>query len=155
METVEVFVREAGIDDSPSLAMLMSELGYETSPAEMEQRMRTVLNNPDYATFLAEVAGRICGLIGTAVHPSLEHNDPSGRIIALVVSSQGRRRGIGKALIKAAENHFENKGISRISLTTRFTRTDAHLFYEALGYRRNGWRFVKEKPGSSGYSQKN
>ena len=155
MEKIDVRIREARLSDGTTLASLMSELGYETTPAEMEMRLRTILNDSAYATLLAEVDGKIYAMIGTLCHPSYEHNDLTGKIIAMVVSKKARRGGVGKALIAAAEKEFARKGITRISLTSRLTRKDAHLFYEALGYERNGWRFVKEQPGSSGYAERN
>jgi ribosomal protein S18 acetylase RimI-like enzyme len=87
-------------------------------------------------------------MIGTITCPSYEHNDPSGRILALVTSSTARRRGIGRGLIASAEKVFAQKGISRIALNTRLTRESAHRFYESLGYKRNGLRFVKQLPVS-------
>jgi ribosomal protein S18 acetylase RimI-like enzyme len=83
-------------------------------------------------------------MIGTLAYPTYEHNDPSGRILALVTSNTARRRGIGRALIAAVEKDFARKGIRRVALNTRLTREDAHKFYELLGYERNGWRFVKQ-----------
>jgi ribosomal protein S18 acetylase RimI-like enzyme len=82
-------------------------------------------------------------MIGTVARHSLEHNDLSGRILALVVASNARRAGIGRQLLAAAENDFAQRNIRRIALDTRFEREQAHQFYEALGYRRNGLRFVK------------
>jgi ribosomal protein S18 acetylase RimI-like enzyme len=55
-----------------------------------------------------------------------------------------RRRGIGRALIAAAEKDFAQRAIRRVALDTRLAREDAHKFYESLGYERNGWRFVKQ-----------
>jgi ribosomal protein S18 acetylase RimI-like enzyme len=88
-------------------------------------------------------------MIGTFTYPSYEHNDPGGRILALVTSSAARRRGIGRALVATAEKDFAQRGVSRIALDTRLTREDAHKFYESLGYERNGWRFVKHLPPSN------
>jgi ribosomal protein S18 acetylase RimI-like enzyme len=87
-------------------------------------------------------------MIGTLIHPSYEHTDPSGRILALVTLTTARRRGIGRALIASAEKDFAQKSVTRISLDTRLTRKGAHQFYESLGYERNGWRFVKQLPVS-------
>jgi ribosomal protein S18 acetylase RimI-like enzyme len=77
--------------------------------------------------------GCVCGMIGTLTYPSYEHNDASGRIVALVTSGTLRRRGIGRALIATAEKDFAQKGIRRVALDTRLTREDAHKFYESLG----------------------
>jgi ribosomal protein S18 acetylase RimI-like enzyme len=142
-------IRDAELNDAPELAVLMCELGYETKRTEMETRLKLILSNPAYKTFVATMDGCVCGMIGTLTCSSYEHNDAGGRILALVTSSGARRRGIGRALIAAAEKDFVQKGIVRVALDTRLTREDAHRFYESLGYERNGWRFVKQLPASN------
>ena len=82
-------------------------------------------------------------MIGTVTHMSHEHNDLSGKIVALVVSKKHRRSGVGRALIAAAERDFANRNVQRVTLTTRFERDEAHRFYEELGYSRTGFRFGK------------
>jgi len=109
----------------------------------METRLKLILSNPAYRTFVAVMDGCVCGNIGTLAYPSYVHDDPSGRILALVTLSAARRRGIGRALIATAEKDFAQRGVTRVALDTRLTRKDAHKFYESLGYERNGWRFVK------------
>jgi ribosomal protein S18 acetylase RimI-like enzyme len=88
-------------------------------------------------------------VIRTLAYVSYEHNDPSGRILALVTLSAARRRGIGRALIATAEKDFAQRRVTRAALDARFTRESAHHFYESLGYERNGWRFVKQLPVSN------
>jgi len=137
-------IRDAKLTDAPTLAALMCELGYKTTPAEMRRRLKSILDDVNYRTLVAEVDGKVCGMIGTLAYASYEHNDPSGRILALVTLANARRRGIGRALIASAEKAFAQKAVTRVSLDTRLTRKDAHKFYESLGYERNGWRFVKQ-----------
>jgi ribosomal protein S18 acetylase RimI-like enzyme len=141
---VALTIREAKLSDAPQLAELMCELGYETTNAEMRQRLKSILSDARYCTLVAELDDRVCGMIGTIAYPTYEHNDSSGRILALVTSNTARRRGIGRALIAAAEKDFARRGIRRVAVDTRLTREDAHKFYELLGYERNGWRFVKQ-----------
>jgi ribosomal protein S18 acetylase RimI-like enzyme len=137
-------IRGAKLNDALGLAVLMCELGYDTTRAEMETRLKLVLSNPAYKTFVAVIDGCVCGMIGTITCANYEHNDPSGRILALVTLSAARRRGIGRALIATAEKDFAQRGVTRVALNTQLTREDAHKFYESLGYERNGWRFVKQ-----------
>jgi ribosomal protein S18 acetylase RimI-like enzyme len=149
MSGTECWIRDGELNDAPELAALMCELGYETRRTEMEARLKLIFSNPAYKTFVAIMDGCVCGMIGTLTYPSYEHNDPSGRILAVVTLSAVRRRGIGRALIASAEKDFAQRGIMRIALDTRLTREDAHNFYESLGYERNGWRFVKHLPLSN------
>ena len=85
---VEVTIRHAQSGDAAALAQLMCKLDYETTRAEMRQRLRSISSDARYSTIVAEINGVVCGMIGTLTHASYEHNDPSGKIIALVVSRQ-------------------------------------------------------------------
>jgi ribosomal protein S18 acetylase RimI-like enzyme len=140
----DLTIRAADMNDAAALALLMCELGYETTRSEMHARMERIAADERYRTFVAVLDGKVCGMIGTLTCPSYEHNDSGGRILALATLSTMRRRGIGRALIATAENDFAQRGIRRIALNTQLTREDAHTFYESLGYERNGWRFVKQ-----------
>jgi len=138
-----VAIRQAKLSDAAELATLMCQLDYQTTGAEMRTRLQSILKNPAYKTFVAEMNGELCGMIGLHCYESYNHNDLSGRIIAMVVSRTARRRGVGRALIRAAEEYFAKRKIGRVTLTTRFEREGAHRFYEKLGYVRTGFRFGK------------
>ena len=144
LEDVDLIIRYAQPGDTAALAQLMCELGYGTTKSEMQMRLQRMATDERYRTFVAVCDGNVCGMIGTLTYPSIEHNDPSGRIVALVILRTMRRRGIGRALIATTEKDFVQRGISRIALNTQLAREDAHKFYESLGYERNGWRFVKQ-----------
>jgi len=109
-------VRDAKLSDAPALASLRYELGYETTTSEMRQRLKSILRDAHYRTFVAEIDGQVCGMIGMLTHASHEHNDFTGRITALVVSKKQRRSGVGRALIAAAEKDFAKRKVTRVSL---------------------------------------
>jgi ribosomal protein S18 acetylase RimI-like enzyme len=139
-------IRLAQERDGPALAGLMTQLGYPTSASEMSARMRAIAADKSFATFVAVEAGEVCGMIGVSASYSYEHNDCNGRIIALVVDANMRRRGVGRELVAFAEAYLAGKNVGRIVLTSRFTRVEAHEFYESVGYVRTGLRFMKELP---------
>jgi hypothetical protein len=60
------------LNDAPELAVLMCELGYETKRPEMETRLKLILSNRAYKTFVAIMDGSVCGMIGTPTYPSYE-----------------------------------------------------------------------------------
>jgi len=140
---VDLTIRLAELSDAQAIASLMGELGYPTRAAEMQMRLEPILQDSRYRTFVAVRGGKICGMIGTFCYHSYEHNNVGGRILALVVTEKMRGEGVGRALISAAENDFSDRNITRLAVNTRFTREEAHKFYESLGYTRNGFRFVK------------
>jgi GNAT superfamily N-acetyltransferase len=147
---VDLRIRDAELRDAAELAALACELGYKTTGAEMESRLVSILKGPRYKTLVALKDEKICGMLGTFSASSYLHNDLNGRIIALVVSRESRRHGIGARLIAAAEKDFARRGITRVTLTTRFERSEAHQFYKKLGYARTGFRFAKNLVSASG-----
>ena len=147
---VDLRIRDAELSDAAELAALACDLGYKTTGAEMESRLVSILKNPRYKTLVGLKDEKICGMIGTFSASSYLHNDLNGRIIALVVSRESRQRGIGARLIAAAENDFAKRGITRVTVTTRFEREEAHQFYEKVGYARTGFRFAKNLVSPSG-----
>lgn len=145
-QVVELTVRAPEAGDMEALADLMTQLGYETRTSEMQMRMETIMANKQYATFVAVSEGKVCGMIGTRISYSYEHNNPGAAILALIVSENMRGRGVGEALVAAAENDLAQKNIRRLAVYTHFRRTRAHEFYEKMGYEKNGFRLVKELP---------
>ena len=104
----------------------MCELGYETTSDQMRARLKSILPYALYSTFVARIGKELCGMIGTLTHMSHEHNDLSGKIVALVVSKKQRRSGVGRTLVAAAEKDFATRNVTRVTLTTRFERDEAH-----------------------------
>ena len=145
----ELWIRPAEMTDAEALAELMGELGYPTRTSDMKMRLETIFRNSQYRTFVAIIDGKVRGMIGTCCLQSYEHNNVGGRVLALVVSQAFRGRGIGAALVQAAEHDFVTRSVRRIAINTRMTREEAHRFYEHLGYVKNGFRFVKELEGAA------
>src|SRR5438132_13808999 len=121
-------IRNAELSDAAELAALACDLGYKTTSAEMESRLVSILKDPRYKTLVARKDEKICGMIGTFSASSYLHDDLSGRIIALVVSRESRRCGIGAQLVEAAGKDFAQRGIKRVTLTTRLERKEGHQF---------------------------
>lgn len=142
----DVAIRRSEVADAAELADLMTQLGYPTRTSEMEMRMETIRADKNYATFVAVSEGKVSGMIGTSARYTYEHNGPSAVIMVLVVSDKVRGRGVGRALIRAAEDDLAQRNIRRVAVYSHFRRTEAHEFYEKLGYTKNGFRLVKELP---------
>ena|SRR5437867_2661243 len=136
-------IRAAVMADAPQLAALMTQLGYSTQVKEMRKRLRSIFLDNCFRTFVATDDEQIVGMAGTSEHASYEHNDRTGRIVAMVVSNNARRKSVGRQLMNAVEKSFRSRGVRRIVLNAGLERVEAHQFYQALGYRKTGWRFAK------------
>jgi GNAT superfamily N-acetyltransferase len=78
--------------------------------------------------------------------PLLHVSEGLGRISALVVRSQFKGQGVGRRLVAEAEEFAWNNGCARIEITSGDHRSDAHAFYEAIGYFQDCRRFIKKRP---------
>jgi GNAT superfamily N-acetyltransferase len=140
-----VTVREARADDAAALGPLFTQLGYPDEPARIGARMVAVTAHPDSTLLVAEENGALVGLVSASMIP-LVHEDGSWcRISALVVSSDRRRAGVGRALVEAVEGFARSRGCrySEVTSGERPERGAAHRFYEALGYEEVSRRFLK------------
>ena len=60
----------------------------------------------------------------------------------LYVAPQARRRGVGRALLKAAAERGQRDGKLRMTLSTAKTNADAQSVYESLGWQRDNEFYV-------------
>ena len=139
----EIKIREACLNDSASVAGLMSQLGYPTSGEEMKQRLEGILPDSDYMTFVAEHQKDVVGVIGVGIYRYYEQNGTYGRLLALVVDEKLKGQGIGARLVDEAERWMKERGVSSIVVNSGKQRSEAHRFYKRLGYEETGLRFVK------------
>ena len=139
----QIPIRKAELADAPDIAHLVSLLGYPVSPEEMEERLRVMFAHPEYVIFVAEGEQRVIGLVGAYTCYGLELSGRYGRLTGLVVDEKWRGRGIGRSLMDKIEGWLKEQGARALTLTSGKHRTEAHPFYEHLGYAETGLRFVK------------
>ena len=93
---------------------------------------------------LAELEGAVVGCLSTSVMRVLHRPAPVGRISMMVVDEKLRNRGIGAVLVAAAEQALAAQGCYMVEVTSHVRRTEAHRFYERIGYQRTSVRLAKE-----------
>jgi predicted N-acetyltransferase YhbS len=136
-------IRDAAGADSAQIARLVTELGYPTSAAQMQRRLQAILQDRDYDTLVACDGNQVVGFIGTRLGSLYEDDERCGQIMALAVTAGHRRRGVGRALVAAAEARLLGRGIRLVVVTSGNHRADAHAFYESGGYTFTGRRYKK------------
>ena len=146
-------IRDACPADAPALAALLAELGYPVAPEVVAARLAALTAAGDRALVATEEAA-LLGLVTAHVTPVLHRPTPVGRVTALVVAARARGRGVGRALVTAVERLLAEQGCALVEVTSNRRRTDAHAFYERLGYTATSLRFGKPlgvgPPGMSG-----
>lgn len=129
----DIEVRELGRSDMESLMPMMIQLGYELNVDELLGRFDAISASRDHAILGADRGGLLAGFCHVFSRPALEK--PVEAVVqALVVDTQERKSGIGRALMAAAEDWARARGLASVSLYSQEQRKDAHAFYESLGY---------------------
>jgi GNAT superfamily N-acetyltransferase len=140
---VDIRLREARPRDASDFASLLGELGYAATPEQAAERLARIGADETSLLLVAEVDGEVAGFAGLHVQNLVEADAPGCVFSALVVAERFRRLGIGARLTKVVEAHARERGCKHIVLSSAHRRTDAHAFYEALGYEHTGRRYGK------------
>ena len=126
-------VRKANENDAPAICKICADdLGYECSERLVLNRLKN-LDARREAVFVAEIEGAVAGFIHAEKYELL-YFEPMINILGLAVSSEHRRRGLGKALISSAENWGKELGVNTVRLNSGHSRKKAHDFYRAMGF---------------------
>lgn len=126
-------IREIAALDAQAAASLSTELGYPVSPAAMEQRIRRLASSPDHVVFVGCVGDSVVAWIDVGVVQHLQ-SEPAGEIGGFVVASGYRSTGIGRKLVRRAEEWARNRGLGRMVVRSQIKRDAAHRFYLREGY---------------------
>jgi GNAT superfamily N-acetyltransferase len=140
---VDLTIRDARLEDSPRIAVLLDQLGYPTEANAVGPRLERLGIVGDRVV-VAELDGTVVGLAHLQVTPALERERPAAKLAALVVDDAHRGEGVGRALVEEMEEEARRRGCSVLFLTTAARRKDAHAFYERIGLAETGKRFAKE-----------
>jgi len=133
-DTVTWRVRPAQPTDGNAMAALAEQLGYPCTGTEVRKRLDDMKDPAQYGAFVAvRPQGELVGWIGAYVFRAIELA-PFAEISGLVVERTLRSRGIGKALLNAAEDWARKVGLPAISVNSSLTRELAHRFYVSNGY---------------------
>jgi len=85
--------------------------------------------------YVAELGGRVVGTYQLTVLPGIaERGRTRGKIESVHVDPTLRGSGIGAAMMRHALVVAREKGIGLLELSSNKNRTDAHRFYERLGF---------------------
>lgn len=121
------------LEDLTEVTHLAEQLGYPNTVEEVTQRFVEMINDPDYALFVAKT-DRVLGWIQINHEPKTLLIGPRADIAALVVDENSRSLGVGKALVKRAEEWARENKIELVRVKSNTKREAAHRFYQREGY---------------------
>jgi GNAT superfamily N-acetyltransferase len=146
----DLLVREAREEDLSAIIALFADdtLGGHGDTVDGSAReeylaaFRWIENSPNDTLFVAETSGEVVGTFQTSLTRTMPGRGSAFLTIAAVQTrSDLRGRGIGAAMIAHAVQVARATGARYVQLTSNMVRSDAHRFYERLGFARTHFGF--------------
>jgi GNAT superfamily N-acetyltransferase len=137
-------IRQAHAGDAAGIAHLIAVLGYGLAAQDVPARLEVYADDASKVFVAVHASGVIVGFLSFHAIPLFHEAGALGRITAMAIDPEHQRRGVGTALVRAAEEFARACGCVRIEVTSGDRREkDAHVFYASLGYASDCRRFLK------------
>lgn len=134
-------IRPAVADDLPAIVAMLADdpLGAtRESPDDLTPYVaafQRLADDPNQRLVVAVREGRVVGTLQLTIVPGLSRKGATRSIIEGVrVHADERGSGLGTRFIEWAIGESRRQGCQLVQLTSDATRTDAHRFYERLGF---------------------
>ncbi|UFQ16809.1 MULTISPECIES: GNAT family N-acetyltransferase [Streptomyces] len=134
-------IRPAIADDLPAIVAMLADdpLGAtRESPDDLTPYVtafQRLADDPNQRLVVAVREGRVVGTLQLTIVPGLSRKGATRSIIEGVrVHADERGSGLGTRFIEWAIDESRREGCQLVQLTSDATRTDAHRFYERLGF---------------------
>jgi GNAT superfamily N-acetyltransferase len=143
-------IREAREQDLPEILRLLSVLDAEAvmSVSEAKDIFERMASYPHYRCYMAVEDDEPVGTFCMIICDNLGHAGQKFAVVEnVVVDPSFQGQGIGKVLMEAAMEEAARNGCYKLMLSSNEKRTDAHRFYDHLGFTRHGISFKIEVNG--------
>ena len=140
-----VLIRKIREEDYEAAGMIWREvLDVPVSDGDLAQIYRKMAADDRCFTYVAEADEKTVGLVTGVCVPAVPFPNGYIKMNGLGVIPGYRNRGIGRLLLAQVEKEAAKRKVSRIGLATGMGRTDAHTFYERMGYRKTSFWYRKD-----------
>ncbi|WDZ77901.1 GNAT family N-acetyltransferase [Ensifer adhaerens] len=149
--TTELLIRKAEREDLPAIVAIfagdpLGGHGDTTDPAafgDYVAAFEKITASSLQTLYVAVLGEEVVGTFQTALHTSLSGRGSSSLIVEAVQTREDMRgRGIGERMMRHAIAEARERGAKKVRLTSNAMRSDAHRFYERLGFMRSHFGFV-------------
>ena len=129
-------LRNLLLTDVEALSRINTQaLGYSFSIEKTAQQLVKLIQDSHhfFIGFEDVKSHQLLGYVHAEVYQSL-YSEPGFNVLALAVLPDQQGKGIGKILLQGLEEEAKRRGYDFIRLNSADYRTEAHAFYEHVGY---------------------
>jgi len=140
-------IRQITDKDFSRVAELLHQLWPEkhVQYEEMRKVVRKYIKESNYHIYGYEEKGTLLGIITVSFRWALFYEGKAATIEELVVDQTHQGKGIGRKLVKFAEDTIIKKSKAKgIELSSDLRRRTTHEFWEKCGYPKRAFQFRKE-----------
>ncbi|MEV0923837.1 GNAT family N-acetyltransferase [Streptomyces spongiicola] len=137
----DLLIRPATRSDVPAIMAMLADdpLGAQREslddPTPYLAAFTRIADDPHQHLMVAERDGRTVGPLQLTIVPGLSRRGATRSIIEAVrIRADERGSGLGTRLVEWAVGESRRHGCLLVQLTSDASRTDAHHFYEKLGF---------------------
>ncbi|MFD5855795.1 GNAT family N-acetyltransferase [Streptomyces chartreusis] len=134
-------IRPAATDDIPAIVGMLADDPLGARRESLDDltpylaAFERLTNDPNQHLVVAVREGRVIGTLQLTVIPGLSRRGATRSIIEAVrIHADERGSGLGTRLIEWAIDESRRQNCQLVQLTSDKSRTDAHRFYERLGF---------------------
>ena len=140
---IALSIREATREDFDFVVSLIDTdpVAIARNPAKpddqkhQQEAFDAIDRDPNHLLLVAELERRPVGSFQLSFIPGVSRKGAwRGQIESVRIHPEYRNRGLGSAMMEWAVEHCRERGCGLVQLTSDRQRSDAHRFYEKLGF---------------------
>lgn len=147
--TSTILMREVTPADVPALLQLYASAGITGTRAftveQATQHLEKLARYPFYRVYVATLEERVVGTYELLLMDNMAKAGAKSAVVEdVAVDPEVQKRGIGRTMMAHARAVAKAHGAYKLALSSNLRRTQAHAFYESLGFTQHGVSFLVE-----------
>src|SRR5215471_20470951 len=143
----ELEIRDATDDDLTGVMRVLADSGIDGGHSftleEAREHLAHIRSWPNFRLFAVLDGDEVVGTYSLVIVDKLgKRGTPAGVVEDVAVSPSAQRKGVGRAMMAHAIEECRKAGCYKVALSSNLKRSDAHRFYESLGFERHGYSFA-------------
>jgi len=132
----DVAIRLARGDDAETIEAVINQWTRTDKRRERVEKIREALRRDGYKIMVAELEGKMVGVLLMVLYPDVMFGDDGSHILFLLVDKDHRRKGVASKLLEKAIETAKGEGAAEVHVDTM--NPEAEQLYRERGFKDDG-----------------